>query len=75
MGAKQVSLTSQIIGALWIAAWSIYRFLHQMPTVREIVVSGLFIAIVFSPVYCNMLMDKIVNLVGRKKEKECVEQD
>jgi hypothetical protein len=68
MGARQVSLTSQIIGAIWIAAWSIYKFVHEMPTVREIIVSGMFIAIVFSPVYFCMVMDKIVSLVGKKKD-------
>ncbi len=74
MRAKSLSLLAQVIGAVWIAGWSAYKFSHEIPTVREIVISGLFIAAVFSPVYFNLVMDKFVNRIG-KKEKECVEQD
>lgn len=72
MRAKSLSLLAQLIGALWIVGWSTYRFIQETPTMREIVISGLFIAAVFSPVYFNLVMDKFVNRVG-KKEKECVE--
>lgn len=66
MGAKSMSLIAQLIGALWIAGWSAYKFSHEMPSVKSIVVSGLFIAAAFSPVYFNLIMDKFVSLIGKK---------
>jgi hypothetical protein len=68
MRAKGLSLSAQLIGAVWIAAWSAYRFLKGVPTVREIVVSGLCIAAVFSPVYFNLVMDKFVARIEKKEE-------
>lgn len=65
ISAKSSSLVAQIIGALWIAGWSVYRFIKSIPTVREIVISGIFIAAVFSPVYFSLIMDKIVTRIGK----------
>ena len=62
--AKPVSLNAQIIAAVWIALWSgmssVIRLAHGTDVpIREIVVSGLAIAACFSPVYFNLIMDKI----------------
>lgn len=70
MGAKGLSLFSQAVGAIWIMIWSAYRFVNNLPTVREAVLSGIFIAAVFSPVYFNLIMDKIVPRLGKKNTSE-----
>ena len=62
--AKPVSLNAQIIAAFWIAAWSAAGFASKLVhgaeiPIWEIVVSGLSIAACFSPVYFNLVMDKI----------------
>ena len=62
--AKPVSLNAQIIAAVWIALWSGMNFVIRLAhgtdvPIREIVVSGLAIAACFSPVYFNLIMDKI----------------
>ena len=62
--AKPVSLNAQIIAAFWIAAWSAAGFVSKLVhgieiPIWEIVVSGLAIAACFSPVYFNLIMDKI----------------
>ena len=62
--AKPVSLNAQIIAAFWIAAWSAVGFVSKLVhgaeiPIWEIVVSGLAIAACFSPVYFNLILDKI----------------
>ena len=70
MKAKSLSLWAQLIGALWIAVWSGYKFIHEMPTVPQIVASGIFIAGCFSPVYFNLVMEKVA---GRIKTSDVSE--
>lgn len=70
MKAKSLSLWAQLIGALWIAVWSGYKFLHEMPTVQQIVASGIFIAGCFSPVYFNLIMEKVTGKMKPADEPE-----
>ena len=62
--AKGVSLWGQIAAAVWIGGWSAAQFARdisksQHVSATEIIVSGLAIAACFTPVYFNMIMDKI----------------
>lgn len=59
--AKDASLIGQIIAAVWIAVWSAYKFIKNIEAVsiQDFIVSGLAIAACFTPVYFNLIMDKI----------------
>lgn len=62
--AKGVSLWGQIAAAVWIGGWSAAQFARdifkgQHVNVIEIIFSGLAIAACFTPVYFNLIMDKI----------------
>ena len=62
--AKGVSLWGQIIAALWIGGWNTAQFIAainagQRIYSNDIIVSGLAIAACFTPVYFNLIMDKI----------------
>lgn len=59
--AKPVSLIGQIVAALWVAGWSAFNFTKNVSGIKitDIIFSGLAIAACFSPVYFNMLLDKI----------------
>ena len=67
-GAKDVSLASMILSAVWIGALSLAKALWGLIvssdkpfglTMNEIVLSGIVIAAVFSPVYLSIVLDKI----------------
>lgn len=65
-GAKEISLASMIIGAVWIGLLSLVKaFFHLISdkafglTMNEILVSGLTIAAIFTPVYLAIIMDKV----------------
>lgn len=62
--AKPVSLKGQIVAAVWIAAWCTFHFVTNIKSVRvtDFILSGLAIAGCFTPVYFNMLMDKIKDI-------------
>ncbi|MDR0387248.1 MAG: hypothetical protein LBH57_04355 [Treponema sp.] len=67
--AKNVSLKSMIISAVWIGALSIAKAFWGMVsekafglTMSEIVLSGLMMAAVFSPVYLSIVLDKIKDI-------------
>lgn len=59
--AKTASLWGQIIAALWVAGWSAFDFIKNFASIQitDIIFSGLAIAACFSPVYFNLLLDKI----------------
>lgn len=62
--AKPVSLIGQIIAAVWIAGWTAFYIFKNVSTVaiKDIILSGIAIAGCFSPVYFNMLLDKIKDI-------------
>ena len=57
--AKNTSLIAQIIAALWVAFWCGKKFLSDTGDTNDIIVSGFAIAACFSPIYFNMLLDKV----------------
>jgi len=64
--AKDVSLKSMIIAAAWIGVLTLAKAFWGLVTekafglsVSEIVLSGLMIAAVFSPVYLSIVLEKI----------------
>lgn len=59
--AKSISLWGQIVAAVWIAAWSAYKFIKNIDeaTITDFIFSGFAIAGCFVPVYFNLIMDKI----------------
>lgn len=59
--AKTASLWGQIVAALWVAGWSAFDFIKNFESIQitDIIFSGLAIAACFSPVYFNLLLDKI----------------
>lgn len=60
-GAKTASLWGQIVAALWIAGWSAFKFIKGINeiAITDFILSGLSIAACFTPVYFNLIMDKI----------------
>lgn len=66
--AKNASLWGQIIAAVWVAGWSAYKFITSPAEVQDIIFSGLSIAACFSPVYFNLLLDKIKEIKWGKGE-------
>lgn len=62
--AKGASLWGQIAAAFWIAGWNAAQFIKDIAAGvhidgKEIILSGLAIAACFTPVYFNLIMDKI----------------
>lgn len=62
--AKSASLWGQIIAAVWIGGWNTAQFIRDIIagnhiSVNDIIFSGLAIAACFTPVYFNLIMDKI----------------
>lgn len=59
--AKNSSLFAQIAAALWIAGWHTWKFFQDPAGIAstDIVISGLTIAACFTPVYFNMVLDKL----------------
>lgn len=68
--AKPVSLIGQIVAAVWIGGWSSFFIIKNISEVKitDIILSGLAIAACFTPVYFNLIMDKIkdIKLGGEK---------
>ena len=65
--AKDVSLLSQIIGAVWIGGWNAFQFVHDILNgnhvdVQDIVYSGIAVVACFSPVYLSIVLDKIKSI-------------
>jgi hypothetical protein len=68
-GAKNVSLKSMVISAVWIsvlsllkAFWSFISSKGFGLTMGEIITSGICIAAIFSPVYLSIVLDKIKDI-------------
>jgi hypothetical protein len=68
-GAKDISLKSMIISAVWIgllslvkAFWGMITYKTFGLTMNDIVLSGIIMAAVFSPVYLSIILDKIKNI-------------
>lgn len=63
-GAKDYSLLSMIISGIWIAVLTVLKGLNiiNLDVRSEIIVSGIAIAGVFSPVYFSIILDKIKEL-------------
>lgn len=62
--AKGASLWGQIAAAVWIGGWNAAQFIRAISTNtpisgQTIILSGLAIAACFTPVYFNLIMDKI----------------
>lgn len=62
--AKGASLWGQIVAAVWIGGWHAAQFAAdiikgQHISGNEIIFSGLAIAACFTPVYFNLIMDKV----------------
>lgn len=62
--AKGASLWGQIAAAVWIAGWNAAQFAtalikNQTINTSAVILSGLAIAACFTPVYFNLLMDKV----------------
>ena len=64
MGAKKSSLIAQIVAAVWIACWSIVKFVSAPAYIDmiDVMFSGLGIAACFLPVYFSIIMDKIKDI-------------
>ena len=62
--AKGASLWGQIAAAVWVGGWNAAQFIKDLIAGRPldtqaVIISGLAIAACFTPVYFNLLMDKI----------------
>lgn len=66
--AKTTSLIAQIIAALWVALWSAKNFIVSGGEINDIIFSGFAIAACFSPVYFNMILDKVKSIRFGDKE-------
>jgi hypothetical protein len=67
--AKDVTLKSMVISAIWIGALSLAKAFWGLVTekafglsMNEIVLSGVVMAAVFSPVYLSIVLDKIKDI-------------
>jgi hypothetical protein len=74
--AKNVSKASMIFAAIWIpvlsiirAIWGLFTPVEFGLTVSEIIMVGIAVAAVFSPVYFSIILDKIkeIRIGGREK--------
>ena len=68
-GAKEVTLRSMVISAIWIgllslvkAFWAFFSEKAFGLTMNEIVLSGVIMAAIFSPVYLSIVLDKIKDI-------------
>ena len=66
--AKNTSLVAQIIAALWVAVWCAKKFFSNGGETNDIILSGFAIAACFSPVYFNMILDKVKSIRFGDKE-------
>lgn len=66
--AKNTSLAAQIIAALWVAIWCAKKFFSNGGETNDIILSGFAIAACFSPVYFNMILDKVKSIRFGDKE-------
>lgn len=62
--AKGASLWGQVIASVWVAGWNTAQFIRdiingQHISANDIIFSGFAIAACFTPVYFNLIMDKL----------------
>lgn len=64
--AKNLSLVSQIVAAIWVALWSSFKFIAACKTgqlsnidIKDIIISAFALAGCFCPVYVSIILDKI----------------
>ncbi|GHV76476.1 hypothetical protein AGMMS49942_12970 [Spirochaetia bacterium] len=69
LSAKDVSLKSMIVSAVWISVLTIAKAFWVLIsdktfglTMNEIVLSGIIMAAVFSPVYLSIILEKIKDI-------------
>lgn len=65
--AKDASLWGQIIAAVWVAGWHTAQFARDIAAgshinSSDIIFSGLAIAACFTPVYFNLIMEKVKDI-------------
>jgi DMSO/TMAO reductase YedYZ heme-binding membrane subunit len=74
-GAKDVSLASMVVAGVWIGTLSLLKaFWHLLAekefglSMEEILLSGIVLAAIFTPVYLSIILDKIrdIRLGGGK---------
>ena len=74
-GAKDVSLKSMVVSGLWIGLLSLVKAFWGLASDKpfgldmgEILLSGIVLAAVFTPVYLSIILDKIrdIKLLGGK---------
>lgn len=75
MNAKKVSKASMVFASAWImilslikAFWSLISPAEFGLSMNEIVLSGIIIAAVFTPVYFSIILDKIKDIKIVSKE-------
>ena len=60
--AKPLTLAGQVFAAAWVAGWASAKFIKSgiaAVELKDIIYSGAAIVCCFSPVFFNMVMDKI----------------
>jgi hypothetical protein len=62
--AKPASLLGQVVAALWIIGFGSYYIVTNIATIKvtDIILLGLAIAAAFTPVYFNLVMEKIKDI-------------
>jgi DMSO/TMAO reductase YedYZ heme-binding membrane subunit len=74
-GAKDISLGSMVVAGVWIGALSLLKAFWGLVTekgfglsMEEILLSGVVLAAIFTPVYLSIILDKIrdIRLGGGK---------
>jgi hypothetical protein len=68
-GAKDVSLASMIVAGIWIGALSLLKAFWALLsnkdfglTMEEILLSGVVLAAIFTPIYLSIILDKIKDI-------------
>lgn len=62
--AKSVSLIGQIVASIWVGGWCSAQFVKDIVNgthieITDFIFSGFAIAACYTPVYFNLIMDKI----------------
>ncbi|MCQ2076136.1 MAG: hypothetical protein MJZ20_03740 [Bacteroidaceae bacterium] len=62
--AKGASLWGQVIASVWVGGWNAAQFIRDIThgqhiSANDIIFSGFAIAACFTPVYFNLIMDKL----------------
>lgn len=68
--AKEISKWSMVVASIWIgvlsllkAVWGLFGFVAEFGlTMNEIIMSGITLAAIFTPVYLSIVLDKIKDI-------------